>query len=223
MRGGATLFVLVCLVAGCGARTGLEIADRVDAGPDAPHLDAPRLDAPSFDVPPPPRPDAPLSRCFLSAPNATLRGTTPIGPIDYRYARTGFLSVCEAAQIVFSPSGLLAEPIGGMRDEPYLFVTPLGPVTGTFEVMAVLRSGGMELAAPATVRVTRYESPGDNPYGDPYGPNDFCACDPLVMEEGCPTGSLRHAEGTLTIDAPGWSLTGSFVAPQCHVLHGRCF
>lgn len=201
---------IAIVLAGCGARSGLEVSapmEPIDAGV--------RSDAPVTRDAGPPR-----AVCALGAPNASVRGTTPLGPVDARFAWAAEIEACgghlwlgEASSLEWSS---LLEP---RPPEPWILVS----FVGLDEVRARVGAGGEEREALGTLRVDERVVPID----DPRAPGEsLCVCTDTgaLPELPCEPGTLHgHIAGELVVEAPGWSLRGRFRAPHCHALHGVCF
>ena len=205
------MVLALSLAGGCGARSGLEVGvttEPMDAGLPA---DAGVLrDA-----------GAPPAVCALGSPNASVRGTTPLGPVEARFAWAAEIDLCSTHLWLGAEDSLAwSSPFELLLPEPWLMVTP---ADRTGEVRVLVHMGGEELEVLGTLRVDERVAPID----DPRAPHDeLCVCTDTgaLPELPCEAGTRHgHLEGEVVVDAPGWSLRGRFRAPHCHALHGICF
>src|SRR5690606_33834217 len=114
-----------------------------------------------------------------------------------------------------------------LPQEPWLRVYSVawGYPPGAYDVHLTLRVDGEEREAIGVVTIVRHDRPPDDPRRG-SGADGFCRCEDPSAEEPprcTELGALGFVEGQLRIDAPGWSLGGSFRAPHCHLFHTICF
>lgn len=197
------------LAGGCGARSGFEVGatmESMDAGLPS---DARML----HDT------DSSRTVCALGAPNASVRGTTPLGPVDARFAWASETEGCGDHLWLGETSSLVGSSLP-RPPEPWISIAP---TSRPDEVRVRVGIAGEELETLGTMRVEEHVVPVD----DPYRPGDsFCVCTDtgLLHELPCELGTLHgHVAGELALEAPGWSLHGRFRAPHCHALHAICF
>ncbi len=195
-------------VAGCGARTGLFVDEPIDAA-------SPDACAPSA-------PLAEIDGCRTDAPSASVRGSTPFGPVDELYAFAGFLDACGVTSVILAPESALRGVAGlPVARYPAISVHGIpGGAVGTFTVAVVVEDGCTRHEAEGTVVITRHDLPRDDPRG-PLPPGGFCTCDPRVADCTDPVDAV--IEGELTLDAPGFTVRGRFASTFCHAMHGVCF
>jgi hypothetical protein len=143
------------------------------------------------------------TQCGLeAAPSATVSGTTPLGSFDGRFAWVRYTSdegACNGFPTLFIQS---SSPITGMFGQwqgSGLSFTVLRDssfsLLGPRDVEVVYRVGGQQVSATGHVELTRAD-----PHTDP---------EPRV-------------EGTVSVTAPGWSVSGSFSAAHCALLDVHC-
>lgn len=203
------------VLAGC-SRTGLKSdqASLPDAGVDA----APDCVEPD----PPPYPD-----CVLEAPNASVRGDTPLGPMAWEHAWAGYLDgSCAGPQLVLGRAPRLRGELTPRPEPPWLFLNFFASSGVTEEASVTLYAPDCREAS-ATARIEILDSPGapgDDPRGAPGGDDGWCACDGGDIFSECrPSPERRFVRARIRVVGDGWDLEGMVRAPYCHALHGICF
>ena len=166
-----------------------------------------------------------LEGCALDVPNAALVGTTPLGPVDLRYARAATLDGC-GEQVVVGPDPALTFPSSRYRVPRLIIELGDAPRDAPVRDVTVTYAGGdcEQVTAEGTLEVEQLDSAGDRGTVGPGDADGWCACeaDPPAGF-ACEGEGRRRVVGRLVVDAEGWSLEGMLDAAHCHALHGWCF
>ncbi|MDI1480120.1 hypothetical protein [Polyangium sp. y55x31] len=140
------------------------------------------------------------------AVTAAVSGMTPLGSIDLPYAWMGFLNgECGGLHVALSAVHSF-DPVS-MPPAPSLrfYRTEVDPMTGYLggaEADVTVEVNGQYASAKGWLELTRADPMPDGPIGE-------------GME-------YPRTEGTVTIDAPGWSVAGSFTALYCDGMDIYC-
>lgn len=164
-----------------------------DVGTDAPaRLDAPAdvpPDVPSFDA-------GPL--CHVASSNASLLGSSPLGPVDLRFGFAGrgnTSKACFGVAIHWTEAGTLHGP---PTRQAYVWLPrpSAEPIVGLHRGVTLLVVDGdrMAMTDQAEVTVTSYTRD---------------EVDPAI-------------DAAIRVSAPGWELTGTISAPHCIVFADPC-
>lgn len=172
-------------------------APLVDAGPpDSDTSDAGTTDA------------GPELLCPMDGvPTAAVAGTTPLGDIDLQYGWLGYFGgECGGIRIGLSAVPSL-EPVYWTDPSPpsLMFGPSWDPVTGYLgakDADFTVNINGQEASAKGWLEISRADPQPNGPVGE-------------GME-------YPRAEGTITINASGWNVSGSFTALYCNWMDILC-
>ncbi|HVK66668.1 MAG TPA: hypothetical protein VM694_19425 [Polyangium sp.] len=139
---------------------------------------------------------------------AAVTGTTPLGAIDLPYGWMGTLNAeCGGIHVVLSAASSFDPSFGTKPSSPSLafgrtMFLPMTGLLGAAEANVEVEVEGAFASAKGWLDITRTDPMPDGPVGE-------------GME-------YPRTEGTISIQGPGWDVSGSFTALYCNWMDVYC-